>query len=115
MKAYLLDTTKQEIKEVQVTDWQDISKLIGNNCELFTCPIIFENNDTVYCDDEGLLKPFYGGVLFKDYPQPLVGNMLILGSDDEGESKDVEMTKNQIEEKFQWLTKNDIVYGGWSY
>ena len=84
MRAILIDPANQTITEVDYDgDYQSIYKLI--DCQTFTSAFVFENEDSLYVDDEGLwgATDFFmiNGVL-----QPLAGRGLIIGSDDEGGS-----------------------------
>lgn len=48
-----------------------------------------EHTLSVYCDDEGMMKPNFGRII-GNYPQPIFGNVVITGGvDDEGETLSV--------------------------
>jgi hypothetical protein len=61
------------------------------------------NNDTLYCDDEGLLKNPENFFLLDSYQQPIAGNGLILGCDDEGDSVDVSMSLDELSNKVTFM------------
>ena len=105
--AILINSANQSVTLVQVGEYTDIYKHLANECSLFACPITFENNDTLYVDDEGLYHPFEGGFMLKDWSYPVVGNGLILGADEEGESRDAETTIEEIMAQIVWVSKED--------
>lgn len=105
MKALKINVEDQTITEFEHSgDWREIAPLIGNGCRTFTCPIIDDNGDTLYCDDEGLLKPVKGGFVMPDWSYPIAGNALFLGSDEEGNTCDVKMTCTELKENVQFLS-----------
>ena len=91
MRAILLDPTDNSRKVIELEDGiQAIYDAIGNGCRTFTCPLTLDNGDAVYCDDEGLYNENIGGFMdFDQWGSPLVGRVLIVGTDYEtGESVD---------------------------
>jgi hypothetical protein len=107
MKAVLINPKLRKIKEIEYSgDYKDISKL--TECNIFTCVYPFNNcEDTIYLDDEGLLKSSNYCFTFRcddGRNQPLMGNALIIGTDEEGDSKDIETSLDEI--------KNRIVFKG---
>jgi hypothetical protein len=104
-KAVLIDVVAQTITEVQVGHYSDIYKHIGNQCETFAVPVQFENGDSIFVDDEGLLKEVHGGFFMKDWNYPLCGNAVILGQDDEGESVDYKSDIEDIKKGVIFVSK----------
>lgn len=110
MQAIKIDAVKQEITEVEIEDILD-SIYEQLDCKLFTCPITLDNLDTLYVDDEGLFVDEYKGAFyFGDYPQPLFGNGLIIGSNVEGESESVASSIKMIENKVKFLPEKTGKY-----
>jgi hypothetical protein len=106
MKALLIDVKSQSIRQIEIGEhFTEISKAIG--CEVFSAPHIMQDNDTLYCDDEGLLKDPQHFFLLDSYPQPIAGNGLILGCDDEGESKDVEISLIELSSRITFMDVHD--------
>ena len=102
-KAIKIDVEKQTLEYITIEDGLNpIYEAIGNECSCFCCPVSFENEDTIYCDDEILLDTdkIKGGFIMEDWQVPLCGNAIILGTDMEGDSvdvkSDIETLKNQI-------------------
>jgi hypothetical protein len=102
MKALLIDSKNKVVKQIEIGEhFTEISKAI--DCEVFAAPHIMHNNDTLYCDDEGLLKNPENFFLLDSYPQPIAGTGLILGCDDEGESTDVSMSLDELSNKVTFM------------
>ncbi len=105
MRALRINSAERKVEEIQINDWKDIAPAIGNECNTFTCPVIFENEDAIYADDEGLYHPFEGGFMMKDWEYPIVGNAVIQGTDEEGESTEPLTTKEELEAMIIWVDK----------
>ena len=101
-KVIKIDVEKQEVYHIELGDhYTDIYEKIGNNCSTFCVPLEFENHDCLYADDESLLRDdIKGGFYMPDWSVPIVGNALIVGTDDEGDSvdskTDIDTIKNNI-------------------
>ena len=106
MKALKIDVANRQVVEIEMDgSLECIYKHIGNGCELFSCPVEFENNDALYTDDEGLLQPeMLGGFMFREWRYMLVGNALIQGTDSEGDSVDCLSTPVEIMKRIIWFT-----------
>ena len=79
---------------------KEMHELIG--CDCFTC-VDFDHcegpiTNSVYVDDEGLLKDPKEFFMIPGYHQWLAGNGLILGVDESGESVDTTLTVEQVEQ-----------------
>jgi hypothetical protein len=106
MKAIKIDVANQKISQVNISDYKEIYSQIGNGCNLFCCPVQWENNDVLYADDEALLQESLEGCFaMPDFNYPIVGNAIILGTDDEGESIDVKTKIAELQEKIIWGNK----------
>ena len=109
-KALFIDVINQSVTEVLLPKhFQSISKQIGNGCELFCCPYSFPNGDSIYADDESLTRyqDIKGGFMFPNWAYPIVGNAVILGTDDEGDSIDAITTADEISKMIIWRTEAD--------
>jgi len=112
MKAYLIDPFTKTISMVEYSgDYNEIYKLIECDtiyklieCDTFTCADFNEFGDTVFVDDEGLIngkdQEFF---LIGDYPTPLAGKALVLGTNQEGESVEPSMTIEQVAVRVDWI------------
>jgi hypothetical protein len=104
-KGILIDPEKKEITEVTVESWREISKIIGNGCDIFTCPVEFPNGDIIYCDDEGCFHHVIVGIIMDGWQVPLVNRVLILGANDEGETIDAKTTIDWLKERIIFIDK----------
>jgi len=106
IKGILIDSDKQEVREVYVLDNGDflgeMHKLIGNGCSCIAAPIIYDNEDTLYIDEEGMHNDAINGFEYPDWAYPLVGNGLIIGADDEGDNVDAKSTIEDISQNIVW-------------
>ena len=114
MKAILINPKLQTINEINYSgDYKDIYKL--TECSTFTCVYPFNlNEDTIYLDDEGLLKDTNYCFRFRcdnGHNPILAGNALILGTDEEGESQDVESSIEMIQERVVFVGHQAIDLG----
>jgi hypothetical protein len=106
MKALLIDSKNKVVKQIEIGEhFTEISKAI--DCETFSAPHIMQDNDTLYCDDEGLLKNPQHFFLLDSYPQPIAGNGLILGCDDEGESVDASISLEELSSRITFMNLDD--------
>ena len=93
MRGILIDPWLKTVTEVDCGEgiesiYRMLSNPLGPKVDLFTIGMNWRNGDTLYVDDEGLLKR--GMRLFGIGSKPLAGNGLILGSTTEGHSKDAD-------------------------
>ena len=105
-KALLINVSEKTITQIELgTHFGEISKTIGNGCEHFCCPYSFSNEDSMYADDESLLRidSIKGGFVMEGYHGTIVGNAIILGTDDEGDSVDVKHTCDEIAERIIFI------------
>ena len=97
--AIFINAKDRIIDEVQYTDYKDIQKLI--DCGCFTTGYSFDNKDTLYVDDEGLINGTTHGFYFNG--RLLAGNGLVCGSNDEGENVDIKHRIGEIERMVEFL------------
>lgn len=85
MKLIKIDVEKQSVYEVEHDgSLKSIYKLLGAEC--FCIGATFENRDVIMVDDEGLLHDSIGWFQLKPGTQPLAGNGLVCGTDDNGDT-----------------------------
>jgi hypothetical protein len=111
MKAIKIDVIKKDVYEINVNKGnEDMYKHL--NCDLFTLPIILDNEDGLYVDDEALLREpedQHGAFMFADYPsQYLFGHGLITGCDNKGEQTDALSDLETIKSKVEFLDNDKI-------
>lgn len=108
MKAYLIDSQNKTVSEVEYDGTIDC---IYRHLDVGTFDVVQldDNGDSVFVDDEGLLKdPYYffevQGVSF-----PLAGRGLVLGTDDEGDSVEPVMSLDSLKERVSFLSRDELV------
>lgn len=113
-RGILIDTENRTITEVDVVRNEEGSQLpsiYGHvKCSTFEVVQWNEEND-VYVDEEGLLTMNEETKFFKmkHYPQPIAGNGLIMGFDDEtGENGDTKLSIEEIKESVTFMTAHDV-------
>lgn len=92
--AFRIDAETLTITEVKIGDYRTIYPHIGNDCSAFDCVRIDKNGDTLYVDDEGLMKPnrLFGVKMSNGEIYPIAGNAILLGSTASGDSSQPKMT-----------------------
>lgn len=96
-KAILITPSELSVTEVTVADhYTSIQDVIG--CRCFTC-VRIDRQNVAYCDDEGLINGTKFGTAFDEdvYPDPIAGNILILGDDGMGGSCDTTLTEDEVD------------------
>lgn len=90
-KGIKINSELQKLEYVTLgDDYKEIYPIIGEQCTLFACPIYFENKDTMYVDDEGMFQGYKFGFMMSDWDYPILGNGLILGTNEDGDSIDAQ-------------------------
>ena len=112
MKAFLIDPKLKYIAEVNFEgDYKEIYKWIEANT--FDCVNLNSDADTLYLDDEGLLKRsnyFWQIEILSNIKSTYAGRGLVLGTDDEGESTDVKtITLEQLKKDITFLGEREIL------
>lgn len=102
MKALFIDPKKQVITEtIYNGNYESIYAYLGDSCRTFDVARLYANQDCAFVDDEGLYAEDQHFWLHRNYLQPLAGNALILGTDDEGDSispaTSLEQLRNDVE------------------
>lgn len=112
--AIKIDVVNQDVYPVQIVPnkLDDIYEQLA--CDIFTCPLTFDNNDTLFVDDEGLFvepSTLLGAFYIEGFSsQPLFGHGLIVGVDDEGETDEVLSTVEEIKKKVTFLNDETAEY-----
>ena len=100
-KAILIDPTEKTITEVdydELGSYRQIYELI--DADLFDV-LRLDDGDAIYVDDEGLYnKQDY--FLYGEYPQPLAGRGLVLGTDEEGETIAPKISIDTVRQQVRW-------------
>jgi hypothetical protein len=81
----------------------DFYQHIGCNCMEAVRVAGLVPTDRLYVDEEGLLTPGKAFFLIEGYAQPLAGNGLIVGHNDEGESVSAATPLGKVWPRIQFL------------
>ena len=107
MKALLINPIEKTIEEVEYNgDYKQIYTYIKAS----TFGVVdIPNDDTIYIDDEGLLKENNHFFIHDDVPTPLGGMALVLGADhDTGDSVSVHATRKELKHKITFIGLHGI-------
>ncbi len=108
MKGILINAATRTITKVEVPEgYKNIYPFLGEGVDMFQCVDISKNGDTIYIDEEGLLKPQDNFFLYKGYGQPLAGNGLVLGTDNEGESQNAQTKLETIINNVTFMNRHE--------
>lgn len=104
MQAYLIDPAERTVTRVDYDgNYKSIYKLCDYDC--FTT-VEVDNRDALFVDDEGLLKgAVYQWTGFRGYAQPLAGKILVLGTDEEGESTSPRNPISYYQQRLCWIER----------
>lgn len=99
MKAIFIDSKNKSVSYIDIPKGKnhlaEMYEKIG--CECFCVAGEFDNGDTVYVDDEGLINGTNDFFILRSLrTEPLAGNALIIGCDEEGVSIDCKTDISQI-------------------
>ena len=106
MKAYLIDTEKKEVTEVEYSgDYKDIYKII--DCSTFEIVGITPKGDGIYVDEEGLYADrkhlwSFKGILFNNHLFNLINKGLVLGSNIVGDTIEPDLSLEEVRERVVW-------------
>lgn len=76
MKAIKIDTKNKSVYEIEVFTLADLQEAVGGYIET---ALNFDNGDTLYVNEEGLLREPFGFFYYRGAIQPYAGNGIIVG------------------------------------
>lgn len=101
MFAILIDPSAKTITPTELSsDFRDISKQL--QCNLFTS-LRLNDSAVMFLDDEGLFKESPSLFKLRDYPSPLAGRALVVGTDEEGETQPCPLTLEEVQSLISWF------------
>lgn len=114
MRAILINPEERTIRHVSYDgDYKSIYRLI--RCTTFEAVYPFDNGDTLWIDEEGLLKESnFAFNIRADNPkfnQTIMGMALVLGTDAEGESVECLSSLDDIKSRINFQGKVAIEHG----
>lgn len=110
INAVKIDVIKKQVYPVSIEE--GIAAIYEQlNCTTFEVPVVLENRDGLFVDEEGLLKnpdSLPGAFVYRGFNQVLMGHGLFIGCDEEGESCDVKTTIADITTNVIFVTPEDL-------
>ena len=112
-KGILIDVKNKTITEVEVIENEQGSQLESIykhlECSIFQIVNIDHKND-IYVDEEGLMNMNDETGFFQvDNKEPIVGNGLIMGYDDEtGDSVDTTLSVEEVKSRIKFMSAFDV-------
>lgn len=105
MRGLLIDPKAYTIQEIQLAAKGDHLPEIYRHlqCRTFDCAAL-DNRDTLYIDDEGLLKANPYHFIIEGCLEPFAGRGLILGTTNTGHSTDAHAALDTIKQRITFLT-----------
>lgn len=103
-RGILLDPATSSITEIEVpANWRAIAPAI--DADLFDVVRVRDDGHVLYVDDEGLLKsPVHTATIWHGYPSPLVGKLLLLGTNSEGDTISATMSVEEVRNSVGFVT-----------
>ena len=104
--ALKIDVTNYTISEIELPVNNDIEPYYPHlNCRIFTVGGYLDDDghDCVYVDDEGLFVPNQRFFYIEGQYQPLAGNAIIVGTDDQGRSIAPKITLDELKKITEFI------------
>jgi hypothetical protein len=109
VRALFINSITKTIEEVEINGLEDLQRLVGGYIAVGTTLVKDTIENTVFVDDEGLLKDPNNYFYIKGSHQPFAGNGVLIGTNDEGDSIDTNFILNDITNLVQFLSTSDVV------
>lgn len=104
MKAFFINPSIQNITTVDYDgDWRKINRMIDAIRGNFDVVRLYENGDAAFVDDEGLYVEDQHFWIHRNYPTPLAGKSLLLGTDDEGDSVEPKTSFEKLHDDIHFI------------
>lgn len=105
MKLYWINSSDRTVTSADQNGLKDLQRLVGGNIEIAK---FWPNNDVLFADEEGLYKGTNTWFLIAGINQPICGNAVVVGSDDQGETTKPRATLEQIAAEVRFLTDEQV-------
>lgn len=107
MRAILIDPFARTVTEIELAPGiKPIYDAIKADC---FCTVNLDDGDAIYLDDDGLFREGQEFFSVGNYPHPLAGRGVVLGSNDEGESRAPVLGAAFLAKYVHWLTPLEAV------
>lgn len=109
MKAILINSTLQTVTEVTLNPKDTLGSMYKHlGVDMVEVATELPNQDVVFVDEEGLLKPVAYFFAFEGAHQPFAGNGIVVGGNDEGETVAAKSTLEDIKSKVKFYNTRDL-------
>ena len=113
MKAYKIDSTNQTIEEVEIVDRDDdgcyysMREHVG--CDMLEAFYLDRNGTCLMLDEEGLFKSGQRFFTVAGYPNPIGGNAVCVGTDDQGDTCEPLIGIDELRRVIGWINPFEAV------
>jgi hypothetical protein len=108
MRGILINAVNRTVEYLELEDGiNPIREAL--DCRTFSVPAYRDNDDAIYADDEGLFDDPQHFVLLGEYPEPIAGNVLLLGTTSDGDSTDCQSSLEDIKREVVFMDLADVV------
>lgn len=110
LRAIFIDSEIRIVSEIVMENFTygDIAKKLRIGLRPYTIACVLHNEDSLFVDDEGLLHNPKHFFVFKDFPQPIPGNGLILGTNECGEAVDALSGLDEVKCSTSFLAADEL-------
>lgn len=105
MKAYWINATEKTITEVDCTGLKELQTLVGGYIEAGK---YWDSGDVLFCDEEGLLKGGSTWYRIADKEQPICGNGVVCGPEDDEEMTAPTFPLSALQAEVEFLTVEHV-------
>ncbi len=107
MKAIKIDSQNKKITEIDIAaNYTDMQKVVeGYICLAFDYP---DKKNSCYVNDEGMLNNPEFFFFSKNYPKPLAGNAIIVGTSLGGNLKSCNLDIDEVEKDIKFFTLREV-------
>lgn len=111
MKAILIDVFNKTVTEIKLDSKKDILDQYYHviKTDVVEVAHYITDHDSILVDETGLLKPTNHFFFYEGAHQPFAGNGLIVGTDEEGEAVDCNISVEEVEENVQFLNWKEVL------
>jgi hypothetical protein len=108
MKAILIAAAARQVTEISIEGkLEELQAAVGGYIETAFC---FDNEDTVYVNEEGMLERPLGQHWFMiaGGHQPFIGNGILIGHDSDGEMADAKSSIEEIRRAVTFVSLDEV-------
>jgi hypothetical protein len=111
LKAFAIDSEKEEVHEVMLPENDELRLAMAQECVggLIETAYELDNNDTFYCNEEGMFLNYQKAFEVKGAHQPFLGNGIVMGFNPRtGETVGAKSTIEEIQQLVSFTTLREL-------